>query len=211
MKRNSMKMVIKILEKAYPVPNFGRSDPFINLIETVLSQRTLDNTTDRVSENLFSIADSPRKMSKLSEREIGRIIRPINFYRTKARRIKEIASIIQSTYGGVVPKSREELIKLPGVGPKTADIVMAYSYGKNVIAIDTHVEVITKRLGVAEEKDDYSAVQKKLAALVPKSKQREINYLFVEHGKKICKKHMPRCALCPIKKYCRYYSNLLKK
>jgi len=211
MNKKAMGKILKTLEKQYPMPNFSREKPYEALIGTVLSQRTLDQTTDRVSQALFKAADSPKALVKMTERQIARIIRPINFYKTKAKRLKQIANIIVKEYGGRIPRTREELMSLPGVGPKTADAVLSFSYGKQVIPIDTHVQVVSERIGISDEKDDYNKIQAKLNALVPERKRDSVNYLLVEHGKKICRKHLPKCGACVINKFCRYYNFRAKK
>lgn len=198
--------VFGILEREYPgFPKHYRENPYESLISTVLSQRTRDEVTDKVSRVLFRAARNPEEMAMLSLPQIRKIIKPINFYKTKAKRIHEISKILMRDYNGKVPKSREELLKLPGVGKKTADCVLSFAYGKRAIPIDTHVEVISKRLGIADEKDDYAKIQEKLYNLVPEGKRSMINFLFVEHGKKICTSFRPKHEKCIIKKYCRHY------
>lgn len=208
----TMSRVIRILEKEYPgFPRHYREEPFRALISTVLSQRTRDETTDRIAESLFRTAKNPRQISKMSLAEIRKIIKPINFYKTKARRILRISMIINEKYAGKVPGTRDELMGLPGVGKKTADAVLSFSFGKNVIPVDTHVEVLCKRLGVADEGDSYDEIQKKLYAIVPPGGRNVVNFLMVEHGKKICTKHMPRHCKCSLRKYCRFFRKSVAK
>lgn len=204
--------ILDILDKEYPgFPSHYKEEPFRSLIGTVLSQRTRDEVTVKVSETLFKVANTPEKMEKISVSKIKELIKPINFYKTKARRIQKISRILARDYNGKVPKTREELMKLPGVGKKTADCVLSFSYGKQAIPIDTHVEVMAKRLGIADKKDGYDEIQEKLYSIVPIGKRNMINFLFVEHGKKVCTSFRPKHEKCAIRKYCIYYCSVAGK
>lgn len=211
MEKTKMKKILYILEKDYSIPKFSKESPYEALIGTILSQRTLDKTTEKVSRALFAVAKNPRQLSQLTESQIAKIIRPINFYKTKAKRIKQISDIIVTVLRGSIPQTREELMSLPGVGPKTADCVLSFSYGKRVIPIDTHVQVVSERLGISSEKDSYKKVQEKLNFIISENKRDSVNYLLVEHGKKICRKHMPRCSICKINRFCIYYKKIYNK
>lgn len=199
--------IIEKLESMYPeeYPAHVSGDPFEILVGAILSQRTRDEMTDRAFKALFQRFPTAESIAGAPAREIERLIRPVGFYRVKARRIKEVAKIVVEKYGGAVPRERDELLKLPGVGHKTADIVLSMGYGLPEIAVDTHVETVAKRLGIADEKDGYLDVKKKLETLTPIEKRLKINHLFVEFGKEYCRKPRPRCSVCPIKGYCRYY------
>ncbi|MDW8084480.1 MAG: endonuclease III, partial [Candidatus Caldarchaeum sp.] len=161
-------------------------------------------------QRLFSRFKDGAELAKADLRAITKLIKPVGFYREKAKRIKQIARIIYGRYGGRVPESREELLKLPGVGPKTADIVLSVAFGKPEIAVDTHVEAVAKRLGVAEDTADYEAVKQALTRLVTGDDVFLVNALFVKFGREICRKPRPRCSVCPLTKYCRYYAELLR-
>ncbi|MEO2068052.1 MAG: endonuclease III [Desulfurobacteriaceae bacterium] len=176
-------------------------DPFKILIATVLSLRTKDEVTAKASERLFQVADDPYKMLELSEEDISKLIYPVGFYRRKARNIKEICKILVEKYSGKVPDSLEELLELPGVGRKTANLVITLGFGKLGICVDTHVHRISNRLGYVNTKtpeETEFALREKL----PKEYWIEINDLLVSLGQHICHPTSPKCSICPIKEYC---------
>ncbi|MEM1584403.1 MAG: endonuclease III [Nitrososphaerota archaeon] len=202
--------IIRVLEDRYRVhlPEHVREDPFRILIGTILSQRTKDEMTDKAYEALFKEYPTADSLAKASVKKIEKLIRPVGFYRVKAKRIREISRIILERYSGAVPKDREELLKLPGVGDKTADIVLSFGYGLPEIAIDTHVEAVAKRLGIADEKDRYVEIKKKLEEITPPEKRSILNSILVPFGKEICKKPRPRCSICPISNFCAYFKKM---
>ncbi len=195
--------IIQILNKRYKVKPY-RAKPFKILIGTVLSHRTKDEHTWPANERLFKIADTPDKILKLSEKQIIKQIKPVGFYNVKAKRIKQICKMLLEKYNGKVPNAREELMKLPGVGFKTSDLVLSIGFGVPVIGIDTHVNVVSKRLGFADEKDNVEIVRAKLHKLVPDDRRLIVNHLFVQFGKDICTSPRPKCYMCPIEKLCPY-------
>lgn len=184
-------------------------EPFKVLISCVLSLRTKDEVTRKASEKLFRIADTPEKLSALSIDEIERAIYPVGFYKTKARRIKEISKILIEKYGSRVPDDFNELLKLKGVGRKTANIVMVYGFGKEGLPIDTHCHRIPNRLGWIKTKNPEET-EKALRELIPKKHWFEFNDLFVKFGQNICKPVKPLCNICLINKYCKYYQKKQK-
>jgi len=176
-------------------------DPFKILISTILSLRTKDEVTAQASKRLFDVADNPYEMLKLSEGEIEKLIYPVGFYRNKARTIKEICKELIENYGGKVPDSLDELLKLKGVGRKTANLVVTLGYDKPGICVDTHVHRIMNRIGYVKTKtpeETEFALRKKL----PKKYWKKINELLVALGQHICHPTSPKCSICPIKDYC---------
>lgn len=205
--------IIKILNKRYRIKPW-RGKPFRVLVGTVLSQRTKDEMSWPTSEKLFRVADNPEEMSKLSEKQIAKIIKSVGFYNQKAKRIKQICKILKEKYRGRVPRTREELMKLPGVGAKTASIVLSYSFGIPTIGVDTHVNRISQRLGLAPKGYKPEKTQVVLEKVIPKRLHIIVNHLLVTFGKDICRPIRPRCNICMIYKYCKYekkecYRNLL--
>ena len=192
--------IIKILEKRYNTENFWK-EPFKLLISTILSQRTKDEVTYKAAERLLKVANKPEKILKLSERQIEKLIYPVGFYKQKAKRIKKVCKILLEKYKGKVPNKRKELLKLPGVGSKTADVVLAYGFNKPVIAVDTHVAIISRRLGLTKNFDPEK-IREDLHRVIPKKYRKIINLLFVNFGKDICRTVKPRCEVCPIQKLC---------
>jgi len=176
-------------------------DPYTILISCILSLRTQDRTTGEASERLFSLASTPKKMARLSVREIEKAIYPVGFYRVKAKRIKGMSREIAEKYHSRVPDEIEELLKLKGVGRKTANLVVTLGYNKQGICVDTHVHRITNRWGYVgtrtPEKTEF-ALRKKL----PGKYWKEINGLLVAFGQGICKPISPLCSQCAIEAYC---------
>lgn len=177
-------------------------DPFRILIATILSQRTKDAVTALASERLFNLSHTPSAMAGLSARQIEQAIYPVGFYRVKAGRIKVVARAIVDRYNGVVPDTIEELVKLPGVGRKTANLVVALGYAKPAICVDTHVHRITNRFGYIRTKtplETEMALRKKL----PVRHWIIYNDLLVALGQAICHPVSPRCSVCPVNGYCK--------
>ncbi len=178
-------------------------DPFHVLISCLLSLRTRDETTAKASLRLFSAVDSPEKMIKLSPKKIEKLIYPVGFYKTKAKRIKEISRIIVKECNSKVPSDFDELMKFKGVGRKTANIVMVYGFNKEGMPIDTHCHRIPNRLGWIKTKTPEQT-EEALKKLLPKRHWHGFNDLFVRFGQNVCKPVKPLCYACPVRKYCRY-------
>ncbi len=181
-----------------------RKDPFRVLISCVLSLRTKDRTTEEASERLFKVADTPEKLAKLDAKRIEKLIYPVGFYKTKARRVKEIAKTLIKKYGSRVPDSMEELLKLKGVGRKTANIVMLHGHNsKKALAVDAHVHVISSRLGLVDTKN-ADETEEGLREILPKKYWPVYNDLLVVYGQNICTTTYPKCGSCVIPEYCIY-------
>ena len=179
-----------------------QKDPFKVLVSCILSLRTQDKTTGPVSLKLFSIADTPKKISTMPLKKIQDIIRPVNYYITKSKRIKQIAKDIIEKYNGKVPDSFEELMKLKGVGKKTAAITMVYGHQKaDYIPVDVHVHVISNRLGWVKTKNAEQTMDE-LMKILPKKYWHDLNDFFVLHGQNVCITSSPFCSKCSIRKYC---------
>jgi len=180
------------------------SGPFSILIGTILSARTKDENTAKVVKKLFSKYKSPQELAKAKVKNVEKIIKSIGFYHVKSKRIINVASIISSEYKGKVPNDFEELLKLPGVGRKTANCVLVYAFDNPAIPVDTHVHRISNRLGLVHTKtpeETEFALMKK----IPKKHWLEINDTFVMYGQNICKPISPMCDVCKIKNICKYY------
>jgi endonuclease III len=176
-------------------------DPFQVLIGTILSQRTRDANTDVASAELFArYPDAPR-LARARPAALVPIIRRVGFYRTKSRVIRACARAILDRYGGEVPRSYEELVALPGVGPKTANCVLVFGYGIPAIPVDTHVHRIANRLGVVRTRTPEET-EERLRAVVPSRYWIPLNPLLVQHGQNLCRPRGPRCEVCPIADLC---------
>jgi endonuclease III len=178
--------------------------PFSILIGTILSARTKDENTTKVVKKLFSKYKSAKELANAKVKDVEKLIRSIGFYHVKAKRIIDVASIINSKYKGKVPTSLDELIQLPGVGRKTANCVLVYAYEKPAIPVDVHVHRISNRLGLVDTKTPEDT-ELELMKKIPKKYWLEINDTFVMYGQNICKPISPQCNVCKIKKLCKYY------
>jgi endonuclease-3 len=176
--------------------------PFRILVSTVISARTKDEVTGSASERLFSTADSPADMARLSENEIARLIYPAGFYKTKARAIRSLSRRLIDDFGGEVPSSIEELLVLPGVGRKTANLVVTLAFGNPGICVDTHVHRIVNRLGAVTTKNPKET-EFALRRVLPREHWIEINDLLVMYGKEVCTPVSPRCSICALPRLCR--------
>lgn len=177
-------------------------DPFLILIGTILSLRTKDEVTDKAIERLFERARTPKGMLKLDIEEIERLIYPVGFYRNKAKTIKEISKTIIEKYNGRVPDELEELLKIKGVGRKTANLVITEGYGKLGICVDTHVHRISNRIGVVNTKNPHET-EYVLRRILPKKYWIIYNSLLVTFGQNICKPISPYCNTCPLTHICK--------
>ncbi len=179
-------------------------DPFQILVSTILSLRTKDEVTAAATERLLKRAKTPEEILKIPDDELEKIIYPVGFYRNKARTLKEISRILLEKYGGKVPNKLEELLKLPGVGRKTANLVLSEAFGKDAICVDTHVHRISNRWGIVKTKTPEET-EFALMKVLPKKWWRDYNSILVAFGQTICKPVGPKCDICPIKDYCPYY------
>ena len=198
--------VIKRILEHFP-RRYEERDPFRVLISTVLSQRTRDENTDKASKLLFEVFPDVYSLSRAEAHELHDLIRSSGMYRQKAERIVQIARILVQKYGGRVPDNLEELVKLPGVGRKTANIVLAVSYHKPALAVDTHVHRISNRIGLVKTKSPLQT-EKQLTKIVPENLWAQINGPMVEFGRTVCLPRKPRCKICPLAGECGYYKNL---
>ena len=190
------------LKKRYRVNFFYRSrDPFYVLVSTVLSQRTRDEVTYPVSGRLFERFNSPETMALADVKEIEDLIKEVGFYRVKAQRIRQISQILLDEYGGKVPDNMINLLKLPGVGRKTANCVLAYAYSKDTIAVDTHVHRISNRLGLVNTKTPEQT-EDALKMYIQQDMWKDINELFVKFGQEICRPISPKCDICIVNDMC---------
>lgn len=178
-----------------------KRDPFRVLISTILSLRTKDKTTLEASKRLFDKADTPEKMLKLSKEEIEKLIYPVGFYHRKAGQILKISEILTKKYNGKVPDDLDTLLTLPGVGRKTANLVLNEGFGKLGICVDTHVHRISNRLGLVKTKTPEQT-EFALRQILPKKYWIIFNTLLVTLGQNICTPVSPKCSICPIEKYC---------
>jgi endonuclease III len=178
-----------------------RDDPFRVLVGTILSARTKDQTTAQACQRLFAAINTPEDLAALGVKRIERLIYPVGFYQNKARFLKKLPTVLNTLYGGRIPDTIEELIMLPGVGRKTANLVVAIGFHKPAICVDVHVHRITNRLGYVATQTPFETEM----ALRAKLAQRYwimFNSYLVSFGQHTCLPRLPRCGKCPIRRYC---------
>jgi endonuclease III len=207
MRSEDIHEVVRVLRKEvrqWPVPAIGNylETPFTVLVSCILSLRTQDKTTNAASDRLFAMASTPKTMLATPVGSIQKAIYPVSFYRVKAKTIHAICDELLTRFGGEVPSTIDELLTLPGVGRKTANIVVTLAFRQAGIAVDTHVHRISNRLGYVKTKtpdDTEMALRKKL----PPRYWIVFNDLLVAYGQNLCKPISPFCSRCKIAVYCR--------
>jgi len=202
--------IYKILNKTvknYQVPivdlvEARTKDPFKILLATILSARTNDKITSVVCKKLFVEVKTPKDLERLTVKQIEKLIYPVGFYRNKAKHLKKLPIILKEKFNNKIPETIEELIELPGVGRKTANLVMAVAFKIPAICVDVHVNRIMNRFGYIKTKNPLETeivLRKKL----PKKYWLKINYFIVAFGQNLCKPINPQCNICPVYKYCK--------
>ena len=176
--------------------------PFRVLVSTVISARTKDEVTSGASARLFAIADTPEKMAETRVDRIEKAIYPAGFYKVKARAIRDLSAMLLSDFGGKVPRTIGELVTLPGVGRKTANLVVSLGFGLPAICVDTHVHRISNRLGWVETRDP-AGTERELMRVLPRRWWIVVNELMVRWGQSVCTPLSPRCSACPVAGACR--------
>jgi endonuclease-3 len=176
-------------------------DPFKVLISTMLSLRTKDLVTAAASERLFAVADTPRAMAALPVERMARLIYPVGFYKTKARSIQRTCELLLGEHGGVVPPDMDALLRLPGVGRKTANLVLTLGYRKHAMCVDTHVHRISNIWGYVKTKDPHGT-EMELRAKLPRRYWMSYNDLLVSFGQHLCVPVSPKCSQCPMFDLC---------
>jgi endonuclease-3 len=198
--------VLDILEDYYPDAEceLNYETPFELLVATILSAQCTDVRVNKVTKELFARYNKPKDFSNLKEEELGEIIKSCGLYKSKAKKIILSSKIILDKYNGQVPSSLEELISLPGVGRKTANVILSNVFNVPAIAVDTHVFRVSNRIGIVKGKDPEDT-EFKLMNVIPKKRWSKAHHLFIFHGRRICKARSPKCSICPINNYCNYY------
>jgi endonuclease-3 len=196
--------IIRLLKKAYPDAkcSLNHSNPFELLIATILSAQCTDARVNIVTQDLFRKYRKPEDYLKVSEKELQRDIRTTGFFRNKTKSIQGTAKVLTEQYGGKVPETIEELLELPGVARKTANVVLGNAFGINSgVVVDTHVTRLSHRLGLSAERT-AEKIENDLIGLVPKKDWVIFSHLLIAHGRGICKARNPLCEQCVIEKLC---------
>ena len=194
--------IIDKLSQLYPEAKaeLEFTNPFETLIATMLSAQCTDQRVNMVTRRLFKDYPNAHALAKLSAEELEPMIRECGLYRMKAKHIVDTCRALVDEYEGEVPKDRAALTALPGVGNKTAGVVMMAAYGADVIPVDTHVFRLSHRIGLCDEKASTpDEVERQLEALIPEGQRAHMHHLLIWHGRRCCKAQKPNCAACPLK------------
>lgn len=211
-KKVKARKVLDILEKEFPGARSALifATPLELLIATILSAQATDKLVNKVTVSLFKKYKTAEDYDRASVEEIEKDISSVNFFRNKARSLKGCCKKLVEEFGGKVPQTLDELTTLPGVGRKTANIVLGNAFGKNAMAVDTHVKRVAKRLGLTDS-EDPDTVEEDLCGIIPEKGWTKTTHLFILHGRKTCKAKNPLCEVCPVRDYCDYYKTVYLK
>ena len=205
--REKARKILDILEQAHPDAriylNFG--SPLELLLATIMAAQCTDERVNQVAPVLFSRFPTPQDLAEADPQEVQQIIRSTGFFRRKTESIQAVCAEIVERYGGKVPQNVEELAALPGVGRKTANVVLANAFGQQAIAVDTHVQRVSTRLGLAKGKDP-DKIEAQLCQLIPQERWARATQLMGTHGRRICAARKPDCEHCPVSHLCDHWA-----
>ena len=204
--------IINLLKQEFPDAAIALAftNPLELLIATVLSAQAADKLVNTVTPGLFKKYKTTDDYANAPLKDIEAAISHINFFHNKAKAVKACCSELTERFGGRVPQTLDELITLPGVGRKTANVVLGNAFGKDALAVDTHVKRVSQRLGLSGA-DNPDKIEEDLCAIIEKRYWTETPRLFIAHGRKTCKAKAPLCGQCPLKELCNYYKTEFRK
>lgn len=204
--------VYDLLKKAYPDAKCGLvfNTPLQLLISTILSAQATDKSVNKVTEELYMQYPDLDSLLTLSHEEIAQKIKQIGLYRTKSKNIYNMLRVIKNNYKGEVPKNMDDLMSLPGVGRKTASVVLAEAFNIPAFPVDTHVFRVTRRIGIAKE-NTADKVSDEMMKKLPKYKWHLMHHLLITHGRTICTAKSPKCKICNVNEICTYYKKVVKE
>lgn len=205
MNKKTIKAVLEILNETYAGAKCGLdfTSHYELLVSTILSAQCTDERVNIVTKELYKEYNTPETMITLSEAELGEKIKSCGFYKNKSKNILGATKLILEKHKGQVPNTMEELIELPGVGRKTANVVLSNAFGVPAIAVDTHVFRVSNRIGLATGKN-VEEVEEQLMKNIPRDMWSDAHHYIIWHGRKICKARKPNCEQCPIAPYCEF-------
>ncbi len=205
MDKNQVREVITLLSKEYPdaKPQLNYKSEYELLVAVILSAQCTDERVNKVTEILFKEYNTPEKMITLTVEKLSKIIRPCGLFNSKAKHILSASKSIIENHNGIVPSEFDDLIKLSGVGRKTADVMVAVAFNGDAIAVDTHVLRVSNRIGLVKEDTPYKT-ELALMKVIDKSLWSKSHHYLIFHGRRVCKARKPNCKNCVIKKLCRY-------
>lgn len=207
MKKSDAKNFIEILEKTYPdaTCSLDFKTPFQITVAVMLSAQCTDERVNKTTPALFERCKTIEDFANIDIHELEQIIHPCGFYKNKAKNIKECAKKVIENFNGEVPHTMEELLTLPGVGRKSANVILLEAFGiAEGIAVDTHAKRISNRIGLSSESDPEK-IEQDLLKIFPKESLKNINHLFVWHGRNTCDSRKPHCDKCSVSQYCNFY------
>lgn len=202
--KKEITQILDVLRQEYPEAGcaLDHRNKYELLICVVLSAQTTDKSVNRISEGLFAKYPTPEALAQAQQEDVIELIRSIGMYKTKSKNIIALAKALVAEYGGQVPGTYEDLVRLPGVGRKTANVVLAEGFGEQRIAVDTHVFRVTNRIGIVKEKDVLKTEMALMKAL-PEDRWTEAHHSFIFHGRNCCSARNPKCGECVIAELCR--------
>lgn len=212
LRNKNVDVILRVLGETYPDAKCALAfdSPYELLVSTILSAQCTDVRVNKVTGELYREYNTPEKMITLTEPELATKIRSCGFYRNKSRNILATSRVLIEKFGGHVPNTMEELIKLPGVGRKTADVVLSNAFGIPAIAVDTHVFRVSNRLGIGKGTTPLK-VEEELMKNIPRDMWSISHHYLIWHGRKICKSRKPDCERCPVAPYCDYFNHPAEK
>jgi len=198
-----VKKIIEILKKNYPSPKIelNFSNPFELSIATILSAQAQDKRVNQVTETLFKKLKTPQDYLNIGEENLVKEISSINFYKNKAKNIIKCCKMLVEDFNEEIPQNIDDLVKLPGIGRKTANVILGVGFGKPAIIVDTHVKRVSKRLGLTDSGDPYK-IEENLKQLIPKEYWTNFSLALILHGRYICKSRKPNCKDCFLEMIC---------
>lgn len=188
----------------------NHNSTFELLVAVILSAQCTDKRVNQITEKLFKTVKTPEDFNKISQKELENLIFSAGFYKNKAENIKKTAKEILEKYSGNVPNNKSDLENLPGVGRKTANVVLSVAFNEPAIAVDTHVFRVSNRIGLVNAKNTIEC-ENQLMKLLDKSIWSKMHHVLIFQGRYVCKSQNPSCNICPVTKYCKYYNKINKE
>lgn len=202
-------IIIETLKKMYPDAkcSLDFSTPFQMLVSVVLSAQCTDERVNKTTPSIFSKYSTPQDFADMDIELLEELIHPCGFYKTKAKNLKRTAQILVEKYDGIVPNNMEDLMSLPGVGRKSANVIMLEAFDlPQGIAVDTHCKRIANRLGFSSQSDP-AKIEQDLLKVIPKEYYKDVNHIFIWHGRNVCTSQKPKCDSCKLQQYCKFYKS----
>lgn len=207
MRRDTSAKIISGLEAVYGevVPDLAFRNNYELTVAVVLSAQTTDRQVNSVTAELFSVYPDFKSLASAQKSDVERIVKSTGFYRVKSANIIALASAVMNSFGGVLPDNVSDLMGLPGVGKKSANVILSVGFGKPALAVDTHVSRIANRLGYTDDSNPL-VIEKDLCGIIPEQDWKKAHLLFIKHGRATCTARNPRCEYCTVSRWCRYFN-----